>query len=217
MWEKLGVVWQIPELRSKILLTLLMLAIYRVGFQIQLPILDPAKVKSLQPAKTAALATCSKRSPCSAPASSTMSRSSAWASCRTSRRRSSSSCLASVYPPLEQLQKEGEAGRKKINEYTRYATFVLCLFQSWFYIESYVEPQGLVAAAFPERGGRHRLALENRRRADDDRRHGVSDVARRADRRVRHRQRHQPVDHGRHPGAHAGRRLSSCCSKRRSS
>jgi len=26
--------------------------------------------------------------------------------------------LASVYPPLEQLQKEGEAGRKKINEYT---------------------------------------------------------------------------------------------------
>ena len=56
--------------------------------------------------------------------------------------------LASVYPPLEQLQKEGEAGRKKINEYTRYATFFLCLFQSWFYIQSYVEAQGLVAAAF---------------------------------------------------------------------
>ena len=47
--------------------------------------------------------------------------------------------LASVYPPLEQLQKEGEAGRKKINEYTRYATFFLCLFQSWFYIQSYVQ------------------------------------------------------------------------------
>ena len=30
--------------------------------------------------------------------------------------------LASVYPPLEKLQKEGESGRKKINEYTRYAT-----------------------------------------------------------------------------------------------
>ena len=26
------------------------------------------------------------------------------------------------YPPLEELQKEGESGRKKINEYTRYAT-----------------------------------------------------------------------------------------------
>ena len=41
--------------------------------------------------------------------------------------------LGSVYPPLEKLQKEGEAGRKKINEYTRYATVVLCMFQSWFY------------------------------------------------------------------------------------
>ena len=33
--------------------------------------------------------------------------------------------LASVYPPLEKLQKEGESGRKKINEYTRYATVLL--------------------------------------------------------------------------------------------
>jgi preprotein translocase subunit SecY len=56
--------------------------------------------------------------------------------------------LASVYPPLEQLQKEGEAGRKKINEYTRYATFGLCLFQSWFYIRSYVVGQGLIEPAF---------------------------------------------------------------------
>ena len=32
--------------------------------------------------------------------------------------------LGSVYPPLEKLQKEGESGRKKINEYTRYATVV---------------------------------------------------------------------------------------------
>ncbi len=41
--------------------------------------------------------------------------------------------LASVYPPLEKLQKEGESGRKKINEYTRYATVVICLFQAWMY------------------------------------------------------------------------------------
>ncbi len=43
--------------------------------------------------------------------------------------------LGSVYPPLERLQKEGESGRKKINEYTRYATVILCLGQSWFYIK----------------------------------------------------------------------------------
>ena len=39
-----------------------------------------------------------------------------------------------MYPPLEKLQKEGETGRKKINEYTRYATVVLCLGQSWAYM-----------------------------------------------------------------------------------
>src|SRR4029079_2486609 len=42
--------------------------------------------------------------------------------------------LGSVYPPLEKLQKEGEAGRKKINEWTRYATVVICFFQSYFWI-----------------------------------------------------------------------------------
>ncbi len=42
--------------------------------------------------------------------------------------------LGSVYPPLEKLQKEGESGRKKINEYTRYATVVLCIGQSWVYV-----------------------------------------------------------------------------------
>ncbi len=51
------------------------------------------------------------------------------------------------------------------------------------------------------------LVLENHHRADHDRRHDLSHVARRADRRIRHRQRHQPVDHGRHPGPHAVRRL----------
>jgi preprotein translocase subunit SecY len=38
--------------------------------------------------------------------------------------------LTVVIPQLETLKKEGEAGRKKINQYTRYATIVLALFQS---------------------------------------------------------------------------------------
>src|SRR5690242_14597578 len=44
MWEKLRVVFTIPELRQKILLTLGLLAVYRVGFWIPLPIVDPAKM-----------------------------------------------------------------------------------------------------------------------------------------------------------------------------
>ena len=35
-----------------------------------------------------------------------------------------------VYPPLETLKKEGEAGRRKITQYTRYGTLGLALFQS---------------------------------------------------------------------------------------
>src|SRR5437870_591766 len=44
MWEKLRVVFTIPELRQKILLTLLFLAIYRVGSWIPLPIIDQQRM-----------------------------------------------------------------------------------------------------------------------------------------------------------------------------
>jgi preprotein translocase subunit SecY len=39
--------------------------------------------------------------------------------------------LTAVSPQLEALKKEGEAGRKKINQYTRYGTVLLCIFQSY--------------------------------------------------------------------------------------
>jgi preprotein translocase subunit SecY len=39
--EKLRIIFTIPELRQKILLTLGLLAIYRVGWQVPLPIVDP--------------------------------------------------------------------------------------------------------------------------------------------------------------------------------
>jgi preprotein translocase subunit SecY len=39
--------------------------------------------------------------------------------------------MTSVIPMLEQLKKEGEQGRKIINQYTRYATVVLAAFQSY--------------------------------------------------------------------------------------
>jgi len=44
MWEKLRVVFTIPELRKKILLTLGLLGIYRIGWHIPLPIIDQAKI-----------------------------------------------------------------------------------------------------------------------------------------------------------------------------
>jgi preprotein translocase subunit SecY len=39
--------------------------------------------------------------------------------------------LSSMVPALEQLKKEGDQGRKKINQYTRYATVLLATFQGW--------------------------------------------------------------------------------------
>jgi len=39
--------------------------------------------------------------------------------------------LTAMVPALEQLKKEGEQGRKKINQYTRYGTVALAVIQSY--------------------------------------------------------------------------------------
>jgi preprotein translocase subunit SecY len=39
--------------------------------------------------------------------------------------------MAAMVPQLEQLKKEGEQGRKKLNQYTRYGTVALAIFQAW--------------------------------------------------------------------------------------
>ncbi|MFZ9502707.1 MAG: preprotein translocase subunit SecY, partial [Beijerinckiaceae bacterium] len=39
--------------------------------------------------------------------------------------------MTSVVPSLESLKKEGESGRRKINQYSRYLTVVLAVFQAW--------------------------------------------------------------------------------------
>ncbi|MCX5746560.1 MAG: preprotein translocase subunit SecY [Proteobacteria bacterium] len=46
--------------------------------------------------------------------------------------------LTVVVPKLDQLNKEGEAGRKRINQLTRYGTIVVAAVQAWF-IATYVE------------------------------------------------------------------------------
>jgi preprotein translocase subunit SecY len=135
MWEKIRVVFTIPELRQKILLTLLLLAIYRIGWWIPLPIVDTAKMehffKSQQSGGLGKLIdqvatfSASQLSYATIFGLGIMPYISASIIFQL---------LASVWPPLEKLQKEGESGRKKINEYTRYATVVLCLGQSWFYV-----------------------------------------------------------------------------------
>ncbi|MBC8386537.1 MAG: preprotein translocase subunit SecY, partial [Actinobacteria bacterium] len=40
--------------------------------------------------------------------------------------------LTAVIPQLEKIAKEGRAGHQKINQYTRYGTIFLCVIQSYF-------------------------------------------------------------------------------------
>ena len=135
MWEKIRVVFTIPELRQKIVLTLVLLAIYRVGWQIVLPMVDQHKMTAVfGPDGQGGLGDLFNQM--ATFSASDLSQATIFGLGIMPYISASIifQLLASVYPPLEKLQKEGESGRKKINEYTRYATVVLCLGQSWFYM-----------------------------------------------------------------------------------
>ena len=60
--------------------------------------------------------------------------------------------LASVVPSLEQLQKEGESGRRKITQYTRYATVGLCFLQGWITING-LQHTNMGGTVFPPGNG----------------------------------------------------------------
>ena len=98
-------------------------------------------------------------------------------------------------PTLNALKKEGESGRKKINQYTRYGTVFLCAIQGYFMAVA-LESWG--AEHRPVGGDRSRHAVPDHRRHQPGRRHDVPDVAGRADHQPRHRQRRLADHHGRH-------------------
>src|SRR5215471_6956079 len=143
--SRLVTVFKIKELRQKILITVLFLAIYRIGFHVPLPMINQHEmIRNMRGNEEGILGMISLFS------GGSLSQSTIFGLGIMPYISASIifQLLASVWPPLEQLQKEGEAGRKKINEYTRYATVLLCLFQSWFYVHSFIEPQQFVAPAF---------------------------------------------------------------------
>jgi preprotein translocase subunit SecY len=97
-----------------------------------------------------------------------------------------------VYPPWNQIRKDGESGRRKLMQYTRYGTVFLAAFQGFG-----------AALAIQNSGGN---LVPNRHRVDHHG-HSVRDVAGRADYGARHRQRHHH-DHrcGHHRRSAAGHR-----------
>jgi preprotein translocase subunit SecY len=152
MWEKIRVIFTIPELRQKILLTLLLLAIYRVGWQIPLPVVDHTKMTAFFQRGQGGLGDLFEQ--VSVFSASSLSQATIFGLGIMPYISASIifQLLGSVYPPLEKLQKEGESGRKKINEYTRYATVVLCIGQSWFYVGFLIQ-NGLIHEQFLNANG----------------------------------------------------------------
>ena len=95
--------------------------------------------------------------------------------------------MTSVVPQLQALSREGEYGRNKINQYTRYLSVPLALLQSYGFLALlHNTTPPVLTGAFGLGGPRD---PDPDRRPDD--RVGPPDVARRADHREGHRQRHQ--------------------------
>lgn len=139
-------IFKIPELRNKLLFTIGMLVIYRIGFFIPLAAVNQDALKDFAENQK--------------DAGGGMADLLAFVNIFTGGSLGQSTLfglgilpyisaaiifqlLATVLEPLKNLQKEGPAGRQKVQEYTRYATFALCIIQSIFYLGFFVQ-QGFV-------------------------------------------------------------------------
>jgi len=137
-------IWRIADLRNKTLFTLAMLAIYRIGFFVPLPCVDQSALQEWAQNQSGGGAGDLLK----------------FVQIFTGGNLSQSTIfglgimpyisaaiifqlLTTVYQPLKDLQKEGPAGRQKIQEYTRYATLALCFIQGMFWL-SFMNSQNLV-------------------------------------------------------------------------
>ncbi|HOB75761.1 MAG TPA: preprotein translocase subunit SecY [Phycisphaerae bacterium] len=137
MFSTLANIFRIPELRRKLIFTIGLLIIYRLGYYVPLPGIDQSYMaeqmqrESEQQSGFGQLAAAFSMFTGGALHQSTIFGLGIMPYISASI---IFQLLATVLPALEKLQKEGETGRKKINEYTRYATVALCLIQATFWI-----------------------------------------------------------------------------------
>jgi preprotein translocase subunit SecY len=137
-------IWKNPELRFRILFTLGMLAVYRLGIFVTTPGVDRTVMAEVVASSGGLLGMFNLFS------GGALEQLSVFALGIMPYISASIilQLLAVVVPTLERLQKEGEQGRKKINQYTRYGTVLLSLIQGTgiaFYLENLNDQyQGLV-------------------------------------------------------------------------
>jgi preprotein translocase subunit SecY len=134
MFKAILNIFRVPELRNKVLFTIFMLLIYRIGFWVPLPGVDQRKLAEIAQKQDDTSAAGRIASYVSIFSGGSLQQSSIF-SLGIMPYISSSiifQLLTTVVPSLEKLQKEGETGRKKIQEWSRYTTVPLCLIQSVF-------------------------------------------------------------------------------------
>jgi preprotein translocase subunit SecY len=131
-------IFRVPELRNKVLFTLFMLAVYRLGYHVPLPGVDQASFAALakQQQNNDAGAAGRLASYVSIFSGGNLSQSTIFGLGVMPYISASIifQLLGTVVPALEKMQKEGETGRKRIQEWTRYTTVPLALIQGVFWL-----------------------------------------------------------------------------------
>lgn len=146
LFQTLKNIWAIEDLRNKIIVTLALVLTYRFGNHIVLPGLDPNGIEAAQKAaKSTGLLGIFDMfagggfSQASILALGIMPYISASIFMQL---------MTILVPQLQKIQKEGESGRKKINQWTRYLTVIVTLFQAGAYV-AYLNSPGYAEAILP--------------------------------------------------------------------
>jgi preprotein translocase subunit SecY len=128
MFDKLANIFRIPDLRKRILFTLGLLAVYRLGGHIATPGVNADKLQQYFEANRGSFLGLADMF-----TGGTLRRLTIFALGIMPYITASIilQLLTVVYEPLAKLQKEGEMGRKKITQWTRYLTVVLSAVQSF--------------------------------------------------------------------------------------
>lgn len=124
-------IWSIEELKEKIIYTLMLLLVFRVGSHIVLPGIDPTKLAGLtSKAKEGLLGIFDSL------AGGSFSTASIFALGVMPYISASifMQLMSILVPQFQKMQKEGESGRKKINQWTRYLTVIVTVFQASAYV-----------------------------------------------------------------------------------
>lgn len=143
-------IFKVPELRNKVLFTLMMLAIYRIGYWVPIPGVDQQHFAELTKQQNQGNGAAGRiANYVSLFSGGTLGQSTMFGLGVMPYISASIifQLLGTVVPSLEKLQKEGETGRKKIQEWTRYATIPLCIVQAVFWM-SYMQGSGLVIHSY---------------------------------------------------------------------